>query len=87
MVEKIDLFNGLDLTNWEKTDYAGKGEVRVDDNGSLILEMGAELSGIRWNGDKQLPTINYQVLFRQCVRWEAIFFVALLFHFTILMPL
>ena len=30
MVEKLDLLNGLDLTNWEKTDDAGKGEVRVD---------------------------------------------------------
>lgn len=60
LVEKIYLFNGLDLTNWEKTDYAGKGEVRVDDNGSLILEMGAELSGVHWKG-APLPVQNYEI--------------------------
>ena len=81
MVEKIDLFNGLDLTNWEKTDYAGKGEVRVDDNGSLILEMGAELSGIRWNGDKQLPTINYQVSLQAMRTMGSDFFCGLTFPF------
>ena len=44
------LFDGLSLKNWEKTDYAGKGEIRIDENRSLILEMGAELSGLNWKG-------------------------------------
>ena len=82
MVEKIALFNGLDLTNWEKTDYAGKGDVRVDENGSLVLEMGAELSGVRWNSDKQLPKINYQVSFQAMRTMGSDFFCGLTFPFN-----
>jgi hypothetical protein len=40
------LFNGTNLNDWEQTDYAGKGKVIIDENGSLVLEMGAELSGV-----------------------------------------
>ena len=54
------LFNGSDLDNWYKTDYAGKGDIRIDDNGSLVLEMGSELSGIHWIGE-QLPLQNYEI--------------------------
>lgn len=54
------LFDGSSLKNWEKTDYAGKGEIRIDENRSLILEMGAELSGLNWKG-KALPTIDYEI--------------------------
>ena len=38
----IVLFDGTSLDNWERTDFAGKGEVLIDENGSLVLEMGAE---------------------------------------------
>ena len=44
------LFDGKSLDNWEKTDFAGKGEIFIDENGSLVLEMGAELSGLHWKG-------------------------------------
>ena len=54
------LFNGSNLDNWYKTDYAGKGDIRIDDNGSLVLEMGSELSGIHWIGE-QLPLQNYEI--------------------------
>ena len=40
----IALYDGKSLKNWQKTDYAGKGEVFVNKNGNLVLEMGAELS-------------------------------------------
>ena len=40
----IVLFDGSSLDDWKATDFAGKGEISIDENGSLILEMGAELS-------------------------------------------
>ena len=55
----ITLFDGKNLDNWERTDFAGKGEVRIDENGSMVLEMGAELSGVHWKGKTELPKINY----------------------------
>lgn len=56
----IALYDGKSLKNWQKTDYAGKGEVFVNKNGNLVLEMGAELSGIHWKG-KPLPKSNYEI--------------------------
>ena len=58
---QITLFDGKNLDNWERTDFAGKGDVRIDENGSLVLEMGAELSGVRWKGKTDLPKIDYEV--------------------------
>ena len=57
---EVILFDGKNLDNWEKTDFAGKGEIFIDKNGSLVLEMGAELSGLHWKGD-DLPTSNYEI--------------------------
>ena len=48
---RLTLFDGKSLDNWEKTDFAGKGEIFIDENGSLVLEMGAELSGLHWKGE------------------------------------
>ena len=56
----IILFDGKSLDNWQPTDFAGKGEIFIDDNGSLVLEMGAELSGLHWKGE-ELPKSNYEV--------------------------
>ena len=81
MVKKIVLFNGTDLNNWERTDFAGKGEVRIDDNSSLVLEMGAELSGIRWKGETELPKINYEVSLQAKRTMGSDFFCGLTFPF------
>lgn len=56
----IILFDGKSLDNWQPTDFAGKGEIFIDKNGSLVLEMGAELSGLHWKGEP-LPTTNYEI--------------------------
>lgn len=58
------LFDGHSLKNWEITDYAGRGEVSLDKNGSVILEFGIALTGIHWIGD-DLPKVNYEI------QWEA----------------
>ena len=54
------LFDGSSLDDWEPTDFAGKGEIMIDANGSLVLEMGAELSGVHWKG-APLPVQNYEI--------------------------
>lgn len=60
VTEKIMLFDGSSLENWEKTDYVGKGDVKIDRKGRLVLEMGSELSGLNWKGNP-LPTVNYEI--------------------------
>ena len=54
------LFDGSSLDDWTPTDFAGKGEIIIDANGSLVLEMGAELSGVHWKG-APLPVENYEI--------------------------
>ncbi len=53
------LVDGKTLKNWEVTDFAGHGEVRVKDGG-VLLEAGAGLTGLTWKG-KPLPTTDYEV--------------------------
>lgn len=52
-----NLFDGKTLKGWKETQFAGKGEVRVE-KGQIILEMGY-MTGITWTGD--LPRMNYEV--------------------------
>jgi hypothetical protein len=77
----ITLFDGTDLDNWERTDFAGKGEVQIDENGSLVLEMGAELSGVHWKGQTDLPKINYEVTLQTKRTMGNDFFCGLTFPF------
>lgn len=63
-VSRKILFDGQSLENWEVTDFAGRGEVGLDGNGSAMLEFGIALTGIHWVGE-ELPRINYEI------RWEA----------------
>lgn len=58
------LFDGKSLKNWSITDYAGRGEVSLDGNGSVRLEFGVALTGIHWVGS-ELPRSNYEI------RWES----------------
>ncbi len=57
--ERIELFNGKDLTNWEITDYGAQGMVRVQ-NEQIILGRGDAATGITWTGE-ELPTENYEI--------------------------
>jgi len=78
---QIILFDGKNLDNWERTDFAGKGDVRIDENGSLVLEMGAELSGVRWKGKTELPKIDYEVTLQAKRTMGSDFFCGLTFPF------
>ncbi len=58
---KTALFNGKDLTGWEiakRGDFAAHGKVYVKE-GTIRLEEGMMMTGIRWAGD--FPTSNYEV--------------------------
>lgn len=53
-----NLFDGTTLRGWKETDFAGRGEVTVE-NGQIIIGVGNDMTGITWTND--LPRINYEV--------------------------
>ena len=55
--------------------------MRIDENGSLVLEMGAELSGVRWKGKTDLPKIDYEVTLQAKRTMGSDFFCGLTFPF------
>ena len=59
--EWMSFFDGKKLGNWAITDFAGKGEVSIDENGSLVLGLGIELTGVHWTGKGDYPTIDYEI--------------------------
>lgn len=61
--EWISLFDGKTLKNWSATDFGGQGEVEVKD-GLLIMNLGAYMTGVTYNGEYQLPTSNYEVRYK-----------------------
>ncbi len=76
----ITLFDGSSLSNWKATDFAGKGEISIDENGSLFLEMGAELSGIHWAGNP-LPKQDYEISLQAKRTMGSDFFCGLTFPY------
>ncbi len=51
------LFDGKSLAGWAKTDFAGKGEVNVE-NGLLVIEQGY-MSGVHYTN--AVPKTNYEL--------------------------
>lgn len=55
------LFDGTTLDGWEVSDFAGHGDVYVD-NGNIILDFaGNGLTGVTWEDGESLPRDNYEV--------------------------
>ncbi|MGV3532784.1 MAG: TIM barrel protein [Chthoniobacteraceae bacterium] len=52
------LFDGKTLEGWKETNFAGGGEVSVND-GAIILEAGNDLTGV--NFVKEFPKMNYEL--------------------------
>lgn len=52
------LFDGTSLRGWAITDFAGHGDVRIED-GLLVLEQGY-MTGVHWTND--LPKTNYEII-------------------------
>jgi hypothetical protein len=59
----ISLFDGKTTKGWKSTNFGGEGEVLVKD-GSLILEMGSDLTGVTWQDAKLIPRSNYEITFQ-----------------------
>jgi hypothetical protein len=57
------LFNGTDLTGWKETDYAGRGNVKVE-NGELHIENGLVITGVTFTNSAVLPKTNYEISFQ-----------------------
>ena len=55
-----DLFNGSDLSNWRITNFGTQGPVKAE-NGQLILGMGDGATGVTWEGEFDIPRMNYEV--------------------------
>jgi hypothetical protein len=53
------LFDGKTLNHWAATDFAGHGNVTVD-NGQIKIAMGVDLSGITWTNGS-LPRTSYEI--------------------------
>ena len=56
----LSLFNGKDLSGWEETDYAGRGNVKVQ-NGELHIENGLVITGVTYTNKTVLPETNYEI--------------------------
>jgi hypothetical protein len=53
------LFDGKTLAGWQPSKFNADGAVRVED-GSIVLDTGANMTGITWAG-ATLPTTNYEI--------------------------
>ena len=51
------LFDGNTLKGWKITDFAGHGDVRVE-NGAIILDQGV-MTGVTWTS--AIPKMNYEI--------------------------
>ena len=65
----------------EKNRLCGKGEIFIDENGSLVLEMGAELSGLHWVGPP-LPVKDYEIRLKAKRAMGSDFFCGLTFPYN-----
>ena len=61
--EWISLFDGKTLKNWAVTDFGGQGEVEIKD-GRLVMNLGAYMTGITYDGKQELPKTNYEVRYK-----------------------
>jgi hypothetical protein len=55
---ETSLFDGKTLGQWKITDFGGQGDVYVKD-GSIVLEMGNDMTGVTWGGP--LTRMNYEI--------------------------
>jgi len=51
------LFDGSTLKGWKITDFAGHGDVRVEE-GAIVLDQGV-MTGVNWTS--AIPTMNYEI--------------------------
>jgi hypothetical protein len=54
------LFDGKTLDGWQVAEFGGDGRVMVED-GRIVLETGATLTGITYKKGEELPKSNYEI--------------------------
>jgi hypothetical protein len=57
-LQESSLFDGKNLGHWKVTEFGGQGKVYVKD-GTIVLEMGNDLTGVHWTGP--LVRMNYEI--------------------------
>ena len=77
---EVILFDGSSLEDWVKTDYAGREGIFIKENQTLVIEMGATLSGIHWKGPA-LPMENYEISLQARRTMGSDFFCGLTFPY------
>ena len=73
----LSLFDGTGLDGWKKTDFFGKGEVKVED-GSIIMSAGGAMTGIT-STRKDLFKTNYELSYEAMRLSGSDFFAAATF--------
>lgn len=58
--DTIILFDGKSLSDWEKVDVGGSGDVKLDE-GQMIIGQGENVSGAVYKKAKDLPLQNYEI--------------------------
>ncbi len=59
-VKYKSLFNGKTLAGWKKTEFGGEGDVTIEKGGELVLDYGANLTGVTYT--KEFPKTNYEIV-------------------------
>jgi hypothetical protein len=81
--QRRPLFDGATLQGWKVTDFAGHGEVTVNDNlkgaPAIIFEQGAALTGVTWTN--AIPKMDYEVELDAIKLLGSDFFCGLTFPF------
>lgn len=56
----VTLFNGKNLEGWKKSEFGGEGEVEMT-NSTIVVQMGATMSGVTFTNPSVLPTNRYEI--------------------------
>lgn len=77
----ISLFDGKTLNGWKKTNFGTEADVVVEKDKTMVIEMGAPLTGITITDKafKPLPKIDYEMSLKAKRHLGGDFFVALTF--------
>jgi hypothetical protein len=59
-VKWTQLFDGKNIKDWERTNFGGEGEVKLEE-GNMVMAMGSPLTGVHYKGKHKIPRMNYEL--------------------------
>jgi hypothetical protein len=59
-VKWTPLFDGKNIKDWERTNFGGEGEVKLEE-GNMVMAMGSPLTGVHSKGKHKIPKMNYEL--------------------------